>query len=829
MKKSSLWLLLCLCVYQIQAQPVAYNTSDILLSLEKLNTLGSVLYIAAHPDDENTRLLGYYANEKHLQTTYLAITRGDGGQNLIGNEQGDLLGVIRTEELLAARRIDRAGQFFTRAIDFGYTKSPEETFSIWNKDSILSDVVWAVRKFRPDIIILRFPTTGEGGHGHHTASAILGLEAFDRAADKSAFPEQFQWVEPWQATRIFWNVFRPKPEDISNPQEVCAVDVGSYNPLLGKSYGELASESRSMHKSQGFGTARSRGSQNDYLKFLKGQAFSGNELSGINTSWTRVRNGEIVGKLIEGIIHEFKPEDPAASVKGLLEVRSAIEENITDEYWKSRKLLETDQLIAACSGLFAEAVAGQYSVVPGDSISVSVSSIIRSDFPLTVKSIMIPGKETLTTDTVLPFNRLVSFDVKVKVPPDARYTNPYWLDLPASKGTFTVKSRLLEGTPESPPAISAKITLLAGNQSITIERPVLYKWVDPVKGEQYRQLEILPPVSVNPVEDVSIFVRSRERKISAVVHANKDDQKGEVFLRAPQGWTVKPASIPFGFTKKDEEKQFTFSVVPSRGYNDGRFLFSSIISGREYGKKTVMIEHDHIPIQTLVRNADTRCVSINLQTVPLKIGYITGAGDKIPECLEQAGYKVTTLGDDTLTGGNLSVYDVIITGIRAYNTNDRIAVYQQRLMDFVKAGGTLLTQYNTSNFLSSVKTRLGPYPFDITRDRVTDENAEVRFIHPSDPLLKSPNAITGKDFDGWIQERGLYFAGNADSAYTSVFSMNDTGDKPLDGSLIYARYGKGIFIYTGLSFFRELPAGVPGAYRLFVNLMAAGYPVHDKE
>jgi len=796
--------------------------------MQKLNTLGSVLYIAAHPDDENTRLLSYYANEKHFRTAYLSLTRGDGGQNLVGTEQGDLLGVIRTQELLAARRIDGAEQFFSRAIDFGYSKSPEETFSIWNKDSILADVVWTIRKFQPDIIILRFPTTGEGGHGHHTASAILGLEAFDAAADPTKFPEQLKSFNIWQAKRIFWNMFRVKDEDVQGKPDIIPVDIGTYNEILGKSFGEMASESRSMHKSQGFGAAKNRGIQNDYIKILKGDELSGDEFSGINSSWDRIKGSKEISESIITLIENFKAQKPEESIKGLIEIRSLIQKNIKNEYWKTQKLTDIDELILACAGIFAEVIADTYSATTGESVSVNAAIIHRTKSPISLLKISIPG---YTSDTAIsatiPYNTLQNIPRSIKIPENAKYTNPYWLEKRNSIGRFTSTDPILIGIPEAVSAIQIELQIKINDDTFKLVRPLQYKWVDPVRGELYRSFEILPTVSIHPVDPINIFTKPIAQDFNFSLRANRSNCKGEVQLNAPKGWLITPEKQNFQIEEKNQEQKFTFKISPPKEYTESTLKFSVTVDGKKTGKTIHRVEHDHIPVQTLVRDAEAELIHMDLNTLALNVGYIEGAGDNIPAALRQIGYEVKFLDDDMLSRGDLSSFDVIITGIRLYNTNERMNVYQPRLMDYVKTGGTLLVQYNTNNFLSNLKSDIGPYPFQITRDRVTDETAEVRILKKNHKILTQPNLLKTSDFKGWIQERGLYFAGDYDAKYETLFSMNDTDSKELEGSLIYAEYGTGKFIYTGLSFFRELPAGVPGAYRLFVNLMSAGRPQHD--
>ena len=815
------FLIFNLFVRSSSAQQKRYNAAEIRLNLEKLNTLGSVLYVAAHPDDENTRLLSYYANEKHFRATYISMTRGDGGQNLIGSEQGELLGVIRTQELLAARRIDGAEQVFSRAVDFGYSKNPEETFSFWNKDSILADVVWAIRKVRPDIIVMRFPTTGEGGHGHHTASAILAVEAFKAAADPSRFPEQLKYVQTWQSERIFWNMFRPKEEEVKGKPDITGVDIGSFNYLLGKSYGELASESRSMHKSQGFGTARSRGKQLDYLKLIDGTPFLDNELSGINTTWNRVKGGEAIAADIQKIIASFSEVNPSNSIPALFELRKKINTEIKDDYWKNLKSKEVEELILACGGFFIEAFADISSVAPGEQIKITASVIHRSDERFTLNDVRFNDQDSVL-NSKLEQNILFNAIDTIVVPSSTVFSNPYWLNNKHGSGIYSVKDQLQIGLPDNIPAMNATFRLKWNNEELLVNRPVVYKWVDPVKGELYRALEILPPVSIILAEKVFVFGGQGPRQVHLKLKAGISNVKGVFKLPMPSGWTCEPNAFPFDLVSKEDEVQTVFTITPPK--SDSEIHLQPVVEiGRvKYSKTLERLTYDHIPIQTMVRDCEIKLVHFSITTPALRVAYIEGAGDKIPECLNQLGYTVRRLDDESITNGDLSQYDVIITGIRAYNTNERMPIYQPKLMEYVKNGGTLFVQYNTSNFLSTLKTEIGPYPFKITRDRVTDENAKITILDSTDEIVNRPNKISITDFDGWIQERGIYFAGEYGSNYKTIFTMNDPGEKPSEGSVIVGPYGKGNFVYSGLVFFRELPAGVPGAYRLFVNLMSVG-------
>jgi LmbE family N-acetylglucosaminyl deacetylase len=799
------------------------NSAEIIQGLKKLNTVGSVLYIAAHPDDENTRLLGYLANEKKLRTGYLSLTRGDGGQNLIGKEQSELLGLIRTQELLAARRVDGAEQFFTRANDFGYSKTPQETFSFWNKDSILSDVVLTIRRFKPDVIICRFPTTGEGGHGHHTASAILAVEAFDAAADPKRFPEQLKYVQTWQAKRIFWNTFNFGTTNTTAADQL-KIDVGVYNPLLGKSYGEIAAESRSCHKSQGFGSAKQRGSNIEYFKVLKGDSAKSDLLEGIQTSWLRFKGLEKIESLINDCIQKFNPQSPEASVSAIVTIYKQIlslqESNSEITYWKKQKLKETEILLLACSGLWIETFSPEYIGIPGQEITLTVQVVNRNKNSVKLNKISYFNQSDTTTQLILKPNELYTFKRREKLSEALAYSSPYWLNEEHSTGLYTVKNADLIGKPENESDKKIVFNISIEDLTFNVERNLAHKYTDPVKGEIYRPFETLPPVTVNIQEKVFVFTDNKPKTISLVIKANANNINGKLELKSSDGWIISVNQPEFKLSNKGDEAILEATVSATKNATNGYLSAAATINNQTYSKSIKRIEYDHIPYQFILSDAKAGLIYIDLKKTENNIGYIVGAGDDVVACLKQIGYNVTLLTDELLTNENLSKYSAIVTGVRAYNTNERLQVHYNKLMDYVKNGGNLIVQYNTNNRIGPVKAKIGPYPFTISRDRVTDEKAEVKFINDKHVALNSPNKITNKDFENWIQERGIYFASELDKQYETVFTMNDANEKSSEGSLIIGKYGKGNFVYTGLAFFRELPAGIPGAYRLFVNLLS---------
>lgn len=836
MKNIYFLLFLSIFLFQdTQAQaPEKWTSADIHYALEKANVLGSALYVAAHPDDENTRLISHLANSMLMNTAYLSLTRGDGGQNLIGPEIRELLGIIRTQELLAARRTDGGSQMFSRANDFGYSKNPEETQKIWNREEVIKDMVWAIRKHRPDVIVNRFShDSGRRTHGHHTSSAQLSVEVFDMAGDPSVFPEQLKYVEPWQPTRLFFNTSwwfyggRDKfaAADKSN---MVAVDAGQYYPLKGKSNNEIAAESRSMHKSQGFGSIGSRGEQMEYCDFIKGTK-PGNKtdlFEGINTTWSRVKGGESIGKLMAEILDEFDHSDPSASVAKLVKAYAQIQK-LEDGYWKKVKGEEVKKIIAACMGLYLEAVADDYSAVPGQQIELAVESINRSDVPTQLRSVTyLPMGIDSALNLNLENNTVHKFWKKIDLPENMPNTNSYWLNKDWELGMYTVEDQALRGLPETPRAFKVRFDLFIEGHPFSFEKEVIHKYDDDVKGEVYRPFEVIPPVSIGLADDVYLFTDNTAQEIKVVVKAGQPNVNGKATLARPKGWSISPEFIDFDLKQKGEEAVIKFMLTPPANSTEGKISpIADIGDGDGYTRQQIVMEYDHIPTQTVYLNSVAKVAKMDLQKAGERIAYIMGAGDKIPESLRQIGYQVDLLDPETQSDfnlDNLKNYDAVVVGVRAYNTVKPLQFLQPKLMEYVEAGGTMVVQYNTHRNLSVPMDEIAPYPLKISRDRVSVEEAEVRFLAPDHPVLNFPNKITSKDFEGWVQERGLYFPNEWSDEFTPVLSSNDPGEPARDGGLLVAEYGKGHYIYTGYSWFRELPPGVPGAYRIFANLLSLG-------
>ena len=812
----------------LQAQrPVKPSTTDIYQSLQKLNFLGSVLYVAAHPDDENTSLISYMSNHVKARTAYLSITRGDGGQNLIGPEIRDLLGVIRTQELLAARRIDGGEQFFTRANDFGFSKEPDETLAIWDKNDVLSDVVLAIRKFKPDVIINRFDHRTPGTtHGHHTSSAMLSFEAFDLANDKSAFPELLKIADVWQPKRLFYNT---SPWAFGSPEEfekadktnLITFDTGIYYPLKGLSNNEVSSMASSQHLSQGFGRLTNRGSQKEYIEFLKGDALVNNEtvFAGIDTSWNRVKGGKAIGDILYKVEKEFNFKDPSVHLSDLMKAYQLLQ-NIEDEHWKSIKTEELKSVIEACAGLYLEASAETSSTTLNSKIAINIEALNRSNTDIELVSLSQSDGTTSQQNTVLEPNIKQNIKANYSVSDKEAYTSAYWLAEKGSLGMYKVDDKNLIGAPETPRHVSVDFHLKINNSPITITKDVIYRYGKPDKGELYLPFEIIPEASARIPEKVIIFENDKEKNVEIIVKAGRDKLEGFVELNHPKDWSVSPEKQTVSIAHKDEEQRFIFTIIPPKNQSEGYINPIVHIDDKTYTKELIGINYDHIPYQTVLEPSESKIVRLDIQKKGENIAYIAGAGDVVPESLQQIGYNVLTINPENITAETLSRFDAVVVGVRAYNTIDELKFKQQLLFDFVEKGGNMIVQYNTNSRLKVDK--LAPFDIKLSRDRVTDENAEVRFLNPNHPILNYPNKITKEDFEGWTQERGLYYPDSWASEFTPILSMNDKGETPKDGSLLVAKYGKGHYIYTGLSFFREFPEGVSGAYRLFANMLSIG-------
>lgn len=810
------------------------NASEIQIALKKAQVLGSVLYVAAHPDDENTRLIAYLTNGRGIHSTYLSLTRGDGGQNLLGTEIGPALGLLRTQELLAARNIDGSNQRFSRAIDFGYSKGPGETLEIWDRDAILGDVVMTIRQLQPDVIITRFPgpEDGGGGHGHHTSSFILAKEAFSLAADASFRPEL---GKAWQAKRLMWNNWLPFWQRDYDASGLLQMDIGTFDPLLGMSYGEMADMARSQHKCQDFGANRRRGSRLEYLENKAGDEATEDLMDNIDASWNRLKGGKKVGDYLAQAEKKFTPSNPKAILPELLQAYKIIQ-TLPDSRWKTIKEKEVADLIINCSGLWFEALTDEPTSSPGDSLGITTFVLNRLGADIQCKKVdyyfrgQKDAKVSLVNEAVrLQDNAAPMSDERKIAIPKLGYpyypTQPYWLAEEGKKGVYAVGKQELIGLPETPAPLMADFAFdfSLGSEKVTVSYtlPAIHKYVDRAVGELYRPFVITPKVTINIGESVYLFGdnKSQEVKLLLKSHSNRPFN-GKIAFNLPEGWNVEPTSIEISFDEKGKEMPVTVKVTPPNGQSVGQLIAMADIDGElsSYGFST--IEYDHIPTQMMFPKSITKLVKVDFEKKGENIAYIMGSGDEVPQCLQQVGYNVTMLEDDDITLENLSQYDAVIAGIRAYNRRQRLPFLQDEIFKYIEQGGTYIVQYNKNRGMLTPNP--APYPLTLSRDRVTVEEAPIKMLVPEHPVFNYPNKITSADFDGWIQERGLYFPNEWDDNFVPLTECNDPGEEPKQGALLVAQYGKGHYIYTGYSWFRELPAGVPGAYRIFANMLSLG-------
>ncbi|MFS4468441.1 PIG-L family deacetylase [Maribacter sp. 2210JD10-5] len=827
-------LVLCLTFFFIsnttEAQTPKNNTpSDIYHSVQKLNFLGTALFVAAHPDDENTRLISYLSNDVKARTGYLSLTRGDGGQNLIGPELRELLGVLRTQELLAARRVDGGEQFFTRANDFGYSKHPKETLKIWDKETILGDVVRTIRTFKPDIIINRFDHRSPGTtHGHHTSSAMLSVEAFDLVNDPMAYPEQLTMTETWKPKRLFFNTSwwfygsREKFEK-ADKSKMLSVDVGVYYPTLGMSNNEIASLASSQHLCQGFGRLSTRGTQPDYLELLEGDLPKDmtDPFEGINTTWSRIEGGEAIGAILEDVEKNFDFTNPSKHVPALVKAYQLLQK-IDDAHWKGLKSKELEDIILAASGLFLEGTTQSAYANPGETTQVNIEALNRSNVSITLESIKINDKSVYSEAIGLGANEKITKEISFNIPENTSFTSPYWLMEKGTLGTYTVTNKEWIGKPETPRAFDLTFNLTVDDVPIFISKPLVYKYAKPDKGELYQPFEIVPEVTASFQDKVLIFSDGSSKNIPVTIKAHADNVSGTVQFCYDKAWTVDAETKPFSIAKKGDEQTVYFKLSPPDTESESYISPLVKVNGKEIDRELVTIAYDHIPTQTILLPAETKVVRLNIQKAGEHIGYIMGAGDDVPTSLEQIGYTVHLIDPSEITEGTLDNYDAVVLGIRAYNVVKDLSFKQKYILDYVKKGGTVITQYNTAGRWAAQFENIAPYSLEISRDRVTDENSDVKIIAKENSLVNFPNKITETDFNGWVQERGLYFPKKWDKSFTPILEMKDDGENAKKGSLLIAPYGKGNYIYTGLSFFRELPAGVPGAYKLFSNMLSVG-------
>ncbi len=790
--------------------------------LQKLRVLGSVLHVAAHPDDESTHMLTWFAQQQHWETNYFACTRGDGGQNLIGDEQGVPLGLIRTQELVAARRIDGANQYFSRAFDFGFSKSTDEALAFWDKQLILSDLVWVIRKTRPDIIFTRFPPDARAGHGHHSASSALAIEAYKAAADPKRFPEQLkQGVNVWQAKRLLWNTFRfpgsTGNSTVSDSQ--FKVNIGDYLPFLGQSTGELAAFSRSQHKSQGFGFAVDHGRSTEYFATLGGDAPKEFLWDGIDATWNRVNPN--IDALIIPIIQAYNPAKPYESIPALISLKKSIQV-LPASPWTQKKINEINSWVVQAAGIYLGATTSQGIVAVGEKLPIKTEFIVRAPIQVENVKISFAGMDSTIKGTLEPYKK---YPFNRSITASAPITQPYWLKEAKATGHFNVSDQQKIGQAKVDPAYSAKATFVIQGEEFTLEKPVQELIIDPVKGEILQPIAITPKTVFSLSSNVVLLAKgSKETKtIHLSITAIAALKPGNIEVKS--GTSVL-ANIALKDGMKAGEKHewpISFHEASVAMGKISSNLQLHIHSGTESWVDSLTmqtIEYPHIPTQRYFTPVNLSLLHIDFAKKGRKIGYIKGAGDKVPEALKQMGYEVDFLGEKDLSAANLQKYDAVLTGVRAYNTNEYWENAYPEIMKYIENGGNYVVQYNTASFLGPMKSSMSPYPLLVSRNRITKEEAKPEFLLPSHPVFNSPNKITESDFVDWIQERSIYTAETSDPHFEFPLGFSDPGESINKGNIAVTKYGKGQFIYTGLVFFRELPAGVPGAYRLLANILA---------
>ncbi len=820
--------------------PEDRGLSGLKQALDRLDIVSSVLHTGAHPDDENSSMLAWLSRGEGARTAYLSATRGEGGQNLLGTELFEALGVIRTEELLAARAFDRGRQFFTPNYEFGFSKTADETLEKWGESALVGDFVRVIRQFRPEVIISRWSGTPADGHGHHQAAGIATLEAFHAAADANRYPEHGR---PWQARKLYVSTRGGRDSDAVGDVRI---NVGAYGAALGRSYHEVAMEGRSLHRTQSMGAARERGPRFTSLDWIE-QVGPGGPGDSIFEGTTHTlldlavldpslrSDLEALQSDIETIRGRVTLDDPAAILADVVRAIGRIQ-NL-----RSRTRVEhVDFLLGIQEGDFHEAaslaagvsvevLASDDAVVPGQEFDliVAVTNNGPFDFSTVHTVIDIPdGWQTvgIPAPVAVAAGERVEQPLRVAPHAQASFTEPYWLREPRTDDRFAWPDAEAATLPFEMPLMQAETEIEFGGGAFRILSHAEYVYVDDVFGERRSLVSVVPEVSVQltPEGAVVPLTGAREKEFVVTLH-NQEPTGGtaRVSLTLPEGWSATPAMETVRFSRAGETVAVPFIVnVPARA---GQFEVGASVEldGRSYQRGYRVIAYPHIETRRIYADARSRVTVFPLETRAGNVGYVAGAGDRVADSLRQLGIPVSFLTSDELSRGDLSVYDSIVLGIRAYAVREDLRAYNQRLLDYVESGGTVIVQYNT---YQTLEDGYAPYPFSINRphDRVTVEDAPVTFVEPDHPMLNFPNRITAADFEGWVQERGLYFMGDWDDRYTPILASNDPGEEPRLGGMMVAEAGSGRWVYTGYAFFRQLPAGVPGAYRLFSNMISLG-------
>ncbi|MPZ20535.1 MAG: hypothetical protein GEV06_21865 [Luteitalea sp.] len=877
---------------QLRVSPVAEARGHVALglALRRLTEVGSVMMTTAHPDDENNALLAKLRFGEGLRVSLVSATRGDGGQNEIGPELFDALAVLRTEELLAAHRIDGAEQYFTRAVDFGYSFSIEETFEKWGKEEIVGDYVRVIRTLRPDVVV-GFIWGGDGGGQHHQASTKLTAEAFRAAADPARFPDQLEeGLRPWQPRKFYYSAgFRPPTE--SSPR-LLSVELGGFDPLIGKTWAELGSEARSMHKCQGIGLVsafpwtRARGY---YLQDVALEAASepkdslpnASLLDGVDTRLVALgryarRAPEALQRALEAVERAgqqaqraFATSGPAETLAPLLSglttlraLRADLETMVVDDsaryeidFRLSGEERDFEEAVRLASGLRVEAFADDGIVVPGQPVNVSVRVAAHGARDVDVRRVTLAGLAPSDQGSgslaeackpgVSNASTPYSCDVEARVPDEARETTQYWKQLPdAARYEFADDAPF--GVPFRPTPFRAGVTLAVGDEDIQVDVPIEHRYEgDNFSGEKRSELLVVPALSVRVTPSIALVpigspvaptdgngsgdsTGSRSRAVQVdIVNGTKGETRAEVRLEVADGWRVEPAAVPIQLTREDEAISALFTVTPPAGVRPGHYELRAVASNdhTEFREGYQVIEYPHIRRRHVYHAAEASVHVLDIAPLTdLRVGYVMGVGDQVPSAIEQLGASVTQLQRNDLAWADLDRFDVIVTGVRAYERRDDLRGYNHRLLEWVRRGGTLLVQYNKQEFNQA---QYAPWPAEVSSDRVTDEHAPVRILAPDHPIFTTPNRITEATWQGWVQERGLYFLGERDSRYVDLIETEDPfpfNSGPKRGALVEARYGEGRWVYIGLGLWRQLPARTDGAYALLGNLLASAKP-----
>jgi LmbE family N-acetylglucosaminyl deacetylase len=839
--------------------------SSLAESIYRLPVYVSVLHTAAHPDDENNALLAYAARGAFARTAYLSLTRGDGGQNRIGPELFEALGVIRTEELLAARRVDGAAQFFTRAYDFGFSKSADETLAKWGHEEILGDIVRVIRTFQPDVIISRFAGTSSDGHGHHQAAGILTREAFVAAADPNRFPQQIaEGLQPWQAAKLFWNEFRSSRRDAAEqPSGEVTVDLGVYSPLLERTYHQLGLTAQNLHRSQLPPRLPRRGKHLDGFQRLdvEGSGSANDLFDGMDLTLPRVadvlREGSAERERLRAelrAIHtaaataaeRFRPRHPSAVVPLLAQgyerirrLRAVLRTRGLDalaadriDYALSVKGQEFRTALERALGLEIEAVAAAQNAVRGGTLAVSVSMINHSSHTITLESVHLKAPAGWQVapapfqETLLAPQHGTELAFQVAIPADAALTQPYWLESPRVGDRFRVTEPTLLVYPFAPPLLGASLRWRIQEdgfpEAVDSERAVEFPVAGRGAGEVRESIRVVPelsltldpPLLIAPLTDQPL---QKQVSVTALGHVAGD---AVLRLQVPAGWSVEPAEHRISLVVAGQEATRRFTVQIPALAPEGRFRIYAVADfrGQRFSRGYRVIDYPHIRSHLLYRDAVTHVEVFKVETAPgVNVGYVMGAGDTVPGAIEQLGIGVSLLSAEDLASEDLSRYDTILVGARAYEFRPDLVANQQRLIDYVRDGGTMIVQYQT---LASEGVTFTPYPAKLSRARVVDETAPVTILEPAHPIFRWPNRITEEDFGGWVQERGLYFLEQWDERFMPLLESHDPGEPPQRGGMLIAPHGSGQYVYTGYAWFRQLPAGVPGAFRIFANLLS---------